>query len=240
MLRPRVRATLSLSSLLLCACPTDPGEEAGEESPGTSTSGDTDDTGVSEACAELFTDKGSFACGASFDAACEALAATPDQPVSWIVAWAETPPTAEQLECAQAWLDAKGLQGPANDSLGFPVEASYAQIETLCRAQMIGVCEPSALPGTCAGLSQADCEANPLCGDILGTRVPAGEMCQDPGLWAGCISAAEGCPAVEVVAEDEQGDCWIFPSGCLPSEGFSASDSCPDSSVTDGYPACGG
>ena len=82
--------------------------------------------------------------------------------------------------------------------------------------------------------------ANPLCGDILGTLIPAGEMCQDPGLWAGCIEVGAGCPAVEVVAEDAEGNCWVFPSGCVPSEGFTASDSCPDSSVTDGYPACGG
>jgi hypothetical protein len=194
------------------------------------------DGAVDDACAEVFADKGEFFCGASFQSACDALAESP-MVVRWSVGWADDSPTDHQLECAQSWLDARSLAGPAGTGLYFSVEASHAQIAELCRAAMIGVCEPEAIAGHCTDLDEAACGADLLCSDIRAMRFVEAQMCVEFGVWAGCIEGGASCPAVEIIAEHADGSCWNFPSGCLPSGGgWTQSDCLPNDA--DAWPEC--
>lgn len=200
-------------------------------------------------CADLF-DAGPFDCNDSLQENCDYLAGEPGLVVGWSITYEfdagdESLPNDEKIsdferkaQCVTEYLEDLGVEhGSAFDD-SFFVEATYAQVEPLCRASMIDDCEPEPLEETCAWLDEDECDAIPLCWPYKATRLEPGADCVTHDVFAACNTGA--CAGASVIFVGPDGACWYFGSLCSIAESGWVEDTgtCPDWDVLDTLQEC--
>jgi hypothetical protein len=237
-------------ALALGGCAMRDSGGSGDGGTGGATSGSDPDGVAPPGCEDLF-DDGSFDCNDSLQEDCDYLAEHPDLAVEWGVVFeldvgdGGLPPEEaisdfeRKAQCITEYLDGLGVEHGSIDGDFFGVVATYAQIEPLCSATMIDVCEPWPREETCADLDEAACEENPLCSSYRGSRIEAGADCVKHDLFAACNTGA--CGDMLVVLVDPNGACWYFYEDCDHHEGWTESlGDCPDWDALDTLPECEG
>lgn len=203
-------------------------------------------------CQDLF-DTGAFSCGTPSDSGpCDAAATQPQTRFEWRVIFDEDVPAApadadvseleRKVNCSVAYLEAKGLRpvGAMPDRERFHVEATYSQVETLCRTSMVGRCAPEMVGGACEALDEMACAASPHCREYRGTRLDLQRGCRGPDEFAVCINPGHGCEDAPTTHTGPDFSCWAFGTGCYPERDDwpGAQGSCPDAEETWDWPEC--
>jgi len=201
-----------------------------------------DDSGSSipPGCEDLF-EQGDFGC--TSPDICEYLEQTPDRVARWRATLEPGDDLERELDCIEAYLENERLDEAATfyvDSVA--VEATYPQIEPVCRAAMVQSCSATAPSDRCRPHDEQACIADPLCTACTGYKLDEENACFVQDVFAVCRDQDQAPQGLTVPYVGPSGSCW---SGeCLHGqEGFTPDPEaafCPYLGGSDAPPICGG
>jgi hypothetical protein len=210
------------------------------------------DSTTSDGCEDLF-DDGEFSCHIDHTDWCAFLAERPNRVARWSMELREDPGGPEdnildferKVMCIEAYLDGIGVEHQFGEYGGVDATATYAQVEPLCRASMIGDCAPRPLDGECESYGEDECELTPWCEPLHGQRIEPGASCYVADVFGACIPAQISCGNEVLAAKGPDGACWLLldegPAQCVTEQpGWEPeSPDCPTFEQWDTIPECG-
>jgi hypothetical protein len=122
-----------------------------------------------------------------------------------------------RIDCAVQWLTGLGFEPEADRQRHVIITASWDEASDLVERAVFSGYQPQCAGDDCSyceALDMAACEDDPFCAPERG-RVydPVGD-CLQPERFAGCLRGDGGCTDAETYAQDGEGACWFFSSGC--------------------------
>jgi hypothetical protein len=207
-----------------------------------SCSGASDDTGSSipPGCEDLF-EQGDFGC--TSPDICEYLEQDPDRVARWRATLEPGDDLGHKRDCMEGYLENEGLdEGAAFYTDSVAVEATYTQIEPICRAAMVQSCSATAPTDRCGPHDEQACTDDPLCTACTGYKLDEEEACFMQDVFAVCRDQTETPQGLDLPFVGPDGSCWS--GDCLYSQpGFTADPEaahCPYLGGHDAPPICGG
>jgi len=214
-----------LATMLAASC-SEPGDDAGSSIP--------------PGCEDLF-EQGEFVCDSQD--ICAHMQENPDRVARWRALLEPAEDYEREFECIDAYFVAEGIDAEARyyvDSVS--VEATYPQIEPVCRAAMTQSCSATAASEQCNPLDERACTDEPLCSTCLGYKLDEEEACFMHDVFAVCRDQDPTPQGLAVPYVGPNGSCWS--GDCLhDQQGFVPDPEaahCPYLGGSDAPPICGG
>ena len=161
---------------------------------------------IPEDCEDLF-EQGEFEC--TSPDICEYLEENPDRVARWRATLQVGGDHERELDCIERYLVAEGLDSVATfyeDSVA--VEATYPEIETLCRAAVVSGCSATASSERCSPLDEQACTDEPLCTACTGYKLDPDQACFVQDAFAVCGDPTGGTQDWIVPYVGPDGTCW--------------------------------
>jgi hypothetical protein len=191
-------------------------------------------------CEDLFA-QGDFEC--TEPEVCTHLEENPDRVARWRATLEPGNDHEREFECIETYLKNEGIDEAASfyvDSVA--VDATYPQIEPLCRAAMVDTCSATAASEQCNPLDERACTDEPMCNACTGYKLDPEQACFVQNVFAVCGDQDESPQGLTGPYVGPDGSCW---SGqCLHSQpGWTADPEaafCPYLGGSDAPPICAG